>query len=354
MADDEDERGFESLYGRLRSPDKSLGKSPAAAGGPMVAKGGNPMAEISLSELGFIHTEKEEVEVTDAAGTTITLVPWSKSRANTVGDLSGMSSGALDKSYDAFIQQPDHIFTAPAELDEEQAVESDIFVNQSVFKDIMSKQDKLNNVAIPTDVGAKALALLQLEGNMMKFRNTYAQPGKIMPPNRKNFGGDSAKAEAARNLAQYHANVGHQRTTAAFASVIYEITGVRMRDMSGVGKYPLVTEVRRSSPAEINGVYKSLELRSIDVMRKTVKGHAVHGFDVLGVTFEGICQLLSGHQALTKDAIESVTTFAQSQMQMRFEDARTGRVFQVPVSPQEVEEKIRKMRAASGLPKSVR
>lgn len=177
---------------------------------------------------------------------------------------------------------------------------------------------------------------------MAKFRKQYAALDTLTAKTKRAGMSNRERAKLVEQDRTVHKNMA-----SAFSGVIFEVAGVKLRDTSSIGKYPPVIHVRHSSPAEYEGVVVGDELRSIDPMRHDITDSTVNGFDVLGLTFEGICRLLSGRQSLTGDRIENVELLQRSQIQMRFFNPPTGRYFQVPVNPEDVEAKLAKMRRAS-------
>jgi len=128
------------------------------------------------------------------------------------------------------------------------------------------------------------------------------------------------------------------------------MTGVKLKIMGAQirlqgERYPVVTHVRACSSGTAWFVQRDYELRSIDVIRESLFQKAI-GFDVLGISMEGICLLLCGDHPLTSsaEAIANAPDFERSLLQMRFVEPTTGRMVQMPVNARSVKERLLKDR----------
>ena len=320
---------------RSKCPEKldkrAVGAQPARTPSRQAAAddaGGHPLVGYAIADarLGFISTAATHESPVDllaeATGGQTELMPWRKS-AN-LEPLSEVKPDALDHPLARSLAHAGPSLSASAEQ---------------------------TDYGLPAD-GDPHAAQGDIDGRIARFCEMNSPPKYVPPPflDQDDSGNPTQEEKGARRahvIAMKDCIAGHKRTTRAFSDLLYEATGVLLLDRNSVDKHPLVMRVRSGSPAFVAGVRLGDELRFVDPQAHQMHMHLVCGFDVLGLTFEGICQLIAGQQPLTSQAIESVQTFETSQMQLRFVCPKSKRECQVPVKPDEMQGKLRQMRAAS-------
>ena len=246
------------------------------------------------------------------------------------------------RDFSQFIHQPDYLFA--------RHLASARNNSASGIQDNSTPDEMHHTLEVDSD---PEIARQQLDGSINRFRDLNAPPGAKyanLPPSAKPGEARAKEVEAQREAhmkAEREMRASHKRTHSAYGDLLYELVGTRLLDRADVGKHPLVIAIRNNSVAHSAGVRVGDELRSIDPMRDNVHGHDCDGFDVLRVTFEGICKLIAGQQPLTSEGIASVQLFEDSQIQICFLNPVSKREIQVPFDPEEMQIKLRKMRAAS-------